>query len=225
MNIYTITFPPLCSTEPSVQHALGAFAAHPLTQRHKHAAAEAYQTGKYTARAVWGITGKIAVHGDTLAVNGIQLNCPGFSHIPSNAAVGCIIWFASVHDIPESRGSLLYQTYCDLLADRALDHCRIALKEKLQNHLEEKHIDGQLSHCYGPGYYGMHPSSAKDLAILVAPQSIGIQVSDQGVLFPAKSACGIYLILPKDMEVPEVKCKNCLGDKRNCSYCLVNEEK
>lgn len=114
--------------------------------------------------------------------------------------------------------SVLSQLYFEYFQIAIMDEMR----DYISQYLKRKHsvnTENYVTDSFGPGFYGMGMESVKTLGELIPLSKVGVEIGENGILRPAKSILGIYVVTQKDV-LPLIKdCASCVGNPQGCSFC------
>ena len=118
----------------------------------------------------------------------------------------------------ESAGSVLEQYYMEAFQVACMD----VIRGWLQGYLERKNSVYEKKYCspsFGPGYYGMGMDAVPELLGLMDASQVG--VSWNGECMSSKmSLVGTYLIAGEDMFEVDSDCRDCIGQRGGCEFCI-----
>lgn len=113
--------------------------------------------------------------------------------------------------------------YQDTWETACIDAARDKLREYLSNNVPWDFALGEkdffISSSFGPGYYGMDIADVSKFFELLDGDKIGIKLNQYGVMVPAKSNVGFFLVMKKEIKIPKDNCGDCLGNDKGCIFC------
>lgn len=148
-----------------------------------------------------------------------RFNCSVLNRIPQSVVAGG--YFVSFH-APTSAGekqlSLLSQYYIENWQNALLDAGRDWARAYIQRK-ESVRRAHYVTDSFGPGFYGMPVECLSDLVTLSNAGAVGVTVSQEGHMLPAKSIVAIYLVLQKPLDFVIEDCSSCIGNDAGCQSC------
>lgn len=133
---------------------------------------------------------------------------------------GCLYTFHApdVDDDIIGSLSLLEQFYLENWMISSIDAGRLWIHDYLQRKHSVR-AKRYVTDSFGPGFYGMSIDEASVLADVINSRRAGVYIDENGIMMPAKSSIGMYLVLNRDVDIYMSDCISCIGDKTGCSFC------
>ncbi|MCR5034533.1 MAG: ASKHA domain-containing protein [Clostridia bacterium] len=154
----------------------------------------------------------IVKEGMFLRIDGVELKCNAFEQIDSDQIKGAYVYFIYAGDYYLEDEPIMNQLLADMWGTAFVDATRADFGRVLGQ-------EANLSDEFGPGFFGMDVGQMNELAKLVDPSLIGVEIRETGVLLPLKSCGGLYLAV-EDGYIPlDSACMDCKGTLKSCSYC------
>ena len=148
-----------------------------------------------------------------------KLDCTVLQRIPqSNVVGGYFVAFHAGTGVYQKQTSLLSQYYIENWQNAFLD----AGRDWVRGYIERKESVRRphyVTDSFGPGFYGMTMESLSDVVALSNARAVGVSISQEGHMLPAKSVVAIYLVLQKPLDFSIEDCNSCIGDKAGCQNC------
>ena len=92
----------------------------------------------------------------------------------------------------------------------------------LQGYLERKNSVYEKKYCspsFGPGYYGMGMDAVPELLKLMDALQVGVSWNEER-MSPKMSLVGTYLIADEDVFEVDSDCRDCIGQRGGCEFCI-----
>lgn len=165
-----------------------------------------------------------------VVIEGMQFNCPAFDQMKQDNIKKIYAYVLTVGEcIYSDDDDIVKQVFSDIWGTAYTDAARNLLEGYIARALEIEYpgLLGKelyLSDAFGPGFYGMEISQAKDLFQILNAQSIGMQVKDSGLMLPQKSCSGLYFAVTDASNMPHPNCRECIGNHMGCSFCRFRHE-
>lgn len=118
----------------------------------------------------------------------------------------------------ESAGSVLEQYYMEAFQVACMD----VIRGWLQGYLERKNSVYEKKYCspsFGPGYYGMGMDAVPELLGLMDASKVGVSWNGER-MSPKMSLVGTYLIAGEDVFEIDSDCRDCIGQRGGCEFCI-----
>lgn len=118
----------------------------------------------------------------------------------------------------ESAGSVLEQYYMEAFQVACMD----VIRGWLQGYLERKNSVYEKKYCspsFGPGYYGMGMDAVPELLKLMDASQVGVSWNEER-MSPKMSLVGTYLIADEDVFEVDSDCRDCIGQRGGCEFCI-----
>ncbi|MDR1135316.1 MAG: hypothetical protein LBL49_03930 [Clostridiales Family XIII bacterium] len=178
--------------------------------------------------------GRESVNGNMLTACGVSLTCPAFELVDTRKLTSVIFYAITLKQAESNiRGeqgedNIMAAFYADAWANAYLEAGMYELRMRL---LKSAPIMGAallagipahgavLSDSFGPGFYGMELTELHKMAQIIDFSKIGAQVTENAVIHPMKSHCGILFAATDIGGLPSAGCRECVGDRRGCRYC------
>ena len=113
--------------------------------------------------------------------------------------------------------ALLKQYYFEIFQISCLD----VIRDWLQGYLGRKYRVMEERYCspaFGPGFYGMEMEMTETLLALMNAEKAGVSY-ENGLMQPAMSVAGIYLVSKGDVLPVCRDCEGCIGQKNGYEFC------
>lgn len=123
----------------------------------------------------------------------------------------------------ESAGSVLEQYYMEAFQVACMD----VIRGWLQGYLERKNSVYEKKYCspsFGPGYYGMGMDAVPELLGLMDASQVGVSWNGER-MSPKMSLVGTYLIAGEDVFAVDSDCRDCIGQRGGCEFCVNRADK
>lgn len=123
----------------------------------------------------------------------------------------------------ERAGSVLEQYYMEAFQVACMDVVRVWM----QGYIERKNSVYEKRYCsssFGPGYYGMGMDTIPELLGLMDAAQVGVAWNGER-MSPKMSVVGTYLIAKEDVFAVGADCRNCIGQKGGCEFCVNRSDK
>lgn len=123
----------------------------------------------------------------------------------------------------ESAGSVLEQYYMEAFQVACMD----VIRGWLQGYLERKNSVYEKKYCspsFGPGYYGMGMDAVPELIGLMDASQVGVSWNGER-MSPKMSLVGTYLIAGEDVYAVDSDCRDCIGQRGGCEFCVNRADK
>jgi len=118
----------------------------------------------------------------------------------------------------ENTGSVLDQYYMEAFQVACMD----VIRGWLQGYLERKNSVYEKKYCspsFGPGYYGMGMDAVPELLGLMDASQVGVSWNGER-MSPKMSLVGTYLITGEDVFEVDSDCRDCIGQRGGCEFCI-----
>ena len=76
-----------------------------------------------------------------------------------------------------------------------------------------------ITDTLAPGMSGMPSDSVAKFFNIINAESIGMELTDYGMMLPVKSFVGIYLVLDQEYISSVANCQECMSHHTKCEYC------
>lgn len=160
--------------------------------------------------------GEMVLHGDTLQISDVRLECKAFEKVDLDTVEGVYAYVCTAGEYVLQEENLLRQVYADLWGNAYTD----AIRELIRQYL---HMFAPLSDSFGPGFYGMPLSEMDNLSKLLDFHQVGVSVRESMVLQPSKSCAGLYFRVNSDYHKLAGQCASCRGNHTSCRLCKYFE--
>ena len=123
----------------------------------------------------------------------------------------------------ESAGSVLEQYYTEAFQVACMD----VIRGWIQGYLERKNSVYEKKYCspsFGPGYYGMGMDAVPELLGLMDASQVGVSWNGER-MSPKMSLVGTYLIAGEDVFEVDSDCRDCIGQRGGCEFCVNRADK
>ena len=100
--------------------------------------------------------------------------------------------------------------------------CMDVIRGWLQGYLERKNSVYEKKYCspsFGPGYYGMGMDAVPELIGLMDASQVGVSWNGER-MSPKMSLVGTYLIAGEDVYAVDSDCRDCIGQRGGCEFCV-----
>lgn len=137
---------------------------------------------------------------------------------PESALKGYLYVFHAPEIDIESVESVLEQYYLEAFQVACMDVVRVWV----QGYLERKNSVYEKRYCspsFGPGYYGMSMDTIAELLGLMDASQVGVSWNGER-MSPKMSLVGTYLIADEDVFEVDSDCRDCIGQRGGCEFCI-----
>lgn len=164
--------------------------------------------------------GKDVFFKNTIKINNIQFSCEIFKNIPENEFLGIYFFVLTVGSLNISPSGILEEFYFDVSGTACVDAARDFIREKIIFAEKQKNCGNEIfvSDSLGPGFYGMKIEEVEKFFNILDCQSIGVSLSESGVIIPKKSCVGFFMVT-KNKYFMKKDCQSCVGNKNGCIFC------
>lgn len=170
--------------------------------------------GRISPKVVYSFFDQVTLDGKEATIGNHVFTCHAFEQLESSQVKGAYVYVLTAGDFTLDDRPIMDQLLADLWGTAFTD----AAREQLQIILGE---DQYLSNGFGPGFYGMDVNQMGDIAGLVDPGLIGIEVKSSSILVPLKSCAGIFFLVDEDFKPISSECEDCRGTMTSCSLCNI----
>lgn len=157
------------------------------------------------------------VSGDELTCDDTTFQCRALSQVDSQDILDVYIYLLTIGEMDTDCGRVLYQAYYDIWQTAFVDVGRDLLQEYISNSVT--HETFAISDSFGPGFFGMPATDMGKFFHILKADEIGARLNSSGVMLPAKSYAGFFLVTKKEESLPAKDCENCFAGVKTCSYC------
>lgn len=165
-----------------------------------------------------------------IVIDGHELECAAFEQIDDEKVRGIYFYVITSGECRSSDENIMKLLYADIWGTAYVDAGRDLLKDYLEKDMERRFVAGEacpmvLSDSFGPGFYGMKMSAAKDIYQIFESDTVGIDLRESGVMVPLKSCIGLHLAVEEGAFMPGEECRDCIGNAQGCSYCRIKNNR
>lgn len=172
--------------------------------------------------AAHGLDDRFALQEEDLALGEITVHCKCFEQIPMADIRRVYVYFLTVGEVNTSSEKAVDQLFADTWGTALVDGARDMVRETILRAVREEDLQGyQLSQSFGPGFFGMDMSELQKLFRVADGTKIGISLNSVGALHPAKSCGGLFFLLKEECQLPDLDCRDCIGNQQGCQYCRI----
>jgi uncharacterized 2Fe-2S/4Fe-4S cluster protein (DUF4445 family) len=169
---------------------------------------------RISPKAVYSYFPKVELDGKEATIEDHVFTCHAFEQIDPKKVKGAYVYVITAGDFALEDSPIMDQLLADIWGTAFTD----AAREQLQSKLSEEEF---LSNGFGPGFYGMDVKQMADIAGLVDPEKIGVQVRSSSILVPLKSCAGIFFVMDEEFQLVSLECEDCRGTVTSCSLCNI----
>jgi len=160
-------------------------------------------------RAIISAIDGSALNDDTVSFGGFKFRCPAFSQLDPRLVRRIHLFVLTVGEFTTSLSGITATVFADMWGTVFCDESVEAVSNR---------VNGSV--VIYPGLYGLPLSSVQDICSLLDGKRIGVSVREPSyVMTPIKSCCGIIFEASGELEQPESKCEDCIGNKHWCIVC------
>lgn len=159
------------------------------------------------------------VHKGYLEFGNKKIECNVLEQIDTAGVEKGYLYAVHAPDVDlESAGSVLEQYYMEAFQVACMD----VIRGWLQEYLERKNSVYEKEYCspsFGPGYYGMGMDAVPELIGLMDASQVGVSWNGE-CMSPKMSLVGTYLIAGEDVFAVDSDCRDCIGQRGGCEFCI-----
>lgn len=116
------------------------------------------------------------------------------------------------------KSDILAEFYYDLTGTAIIDVMREVFEIKFADYFKKKNCDSFVSKSFGVGFFGIEHNEIFNFFEILNCRKIGMEINEQGVIFPDKSFIGFVVVSEKEILINS-DCKNCKGRNEGCIFC------
>ncbi len=159
------------------------------------------------------------VHKGYLEFGNKKIECNVLEQIDTAGVEKGYLYAVHAPDVDlESAGAVLEQYYMETFQVACMD----VIRGWLQGYLERKNSVYEKKYCspsFGPGYYGMGMDAVPELLGLMDASQVGVSWNGE-CMSPKMSLVGTYLIAGEDVFAVDSDCRDCIGQRGGCEFCI-----
>lgn len=161
---------------------------------------------------------KPIISGGRIQLGEETLYCQALEQVEPEGLKGAFVYGLTIGELVEDSEEALLRLMVDFWGTAYVDGARYKLREHLQS--KQEMIKLFLSDELGPGFFGMGMSNVWKFAKLIDLSQIGIELGNKGMMFPEKSALGLFLLSEYEPITFGEKCIYCRGNEQGCRICM-----
>jgi hypothetical protein len=168
--------------------------------------------------------GPEAYRNQTIELDGREIRAVAFSRFPDASVKRVIPYIITGGECAcVNENDIAELLFAHMWGTAYVDAGRLLFERDLKKLIESAGI--HLSPAFSPGFYGMDHGQSKEIAETLGSEDIGVKVLDSGTMLPIKTVSGIYLAADSSADFPTDECIICIGNKGNCSQCIIRNKK
>ncbi len=172
-------------------------------------------------KCIWDEFTEISLCNNEMIINGVAVLCNAFQQLNISNIKHVLGYMMTLGEIEcTDEDDLLTQLYVHNWGMAYAEAASHALKAKVSQEYSGLHIFEAA-----PGFYGMEVSELQSLFKIMDYKRIGIGINEHNVMSPAKTCAGFYLVMDDLNQIPNDSCSDCMGNRKNCSYCVKGRGK
>lgn len=139
-----------------------------------------------------------------------------FQYFNKTSSKKLLVYLLTIGPLPaKDPNGMLEAFYVDAWGSAYVEAAHDVFKKRLQRIYGSEFY---VSEPFGPGYYGIDVEQTKDIFALLNGDTIGMSLTEGGMMIPEKSCSGFYVISDEKVDLPKDCCESCLTP-HNCSFC------
>lgn len=163
---------------------------------------------------------RFSLQGQELALGKAMVHCQAFEQISQEDIRRVYVYFLTIGEVMTGSERSVDQLFADTWGTALVDSARDTLRHMILREVEKEELDGlQLSESFGPGCFGMELFELRNFLRVADGGKIGVTLSGSGGMQPAKSCGGLFFLAGKDVRLPRMECRYCIGNSQGCYYC------
>ena len=161
---------------------------------------------------------KPTISGRRIQLGEEALFCQALEQVKPNSVKAAFVYGLTLGELGEDSEEALLRLMVDFWGTAYVDAARYKIREQIGARGKEENLI--LSDELGPGFFGMGMSNVWKFSKLIDLSKIGIQLGNKGMMFPEKSALGLFLLSEGEAITFEEKCLYCKGNEEGCKICM-----
>lgn len=159
---------------------------------------------------------EIAPEADRVYPEGNEFKGGIFQYFNRPSSQKLLVYLLTIGPLPaKDPDGMLEAFYVDAWGSAYVEAAHDVFKKRLQRIYGS---DLFVSEPFGPGYYGIHIEQTREIFQILNGSTIGMTLTDGGMMLPEKSCSGFYVISNEDVALPKDSCESCLSG-HNCRFC------
>lgn len=169
------------------------------------------------AKAIISYFPVVSLDGGRLSLGGEWVYAQVLEQVDPKRVRGALVYGLTIGDFSDDE-DLFLRLMGDFWGTAYVDSARKFLWEDIQTWQSFKGCF--FSDEIGPGFFGMGMNNAWKFAKLLDLSKIGVDVEIKGIISPAKSVIGMYLISKDKPIIFGDRCIYCKGNENGCKICM-----
>jgi len=169
-------------------------------------------------RGIYGYTENVELAGRRAVIEGVKFDCPAFEQVNCESVYGAAVYFVTAGDFHLDGFDVIDQVYADMWGTAYAEILRGLLRDRIA-------FRGIPSNDFGPGLFGMNVTQTRDIAGIIDPSLIDIEIKASAMMVPVKSCAGIYFDATPDYRQLRNECQDCRGIAESCSLCEIRQSR